>query len=267
MTETYAVLHLEAFAGWLRAAARPESTIYLRTYQVRRIAGQIPNLPSVDGETLTQWLGSQAWKPDTKRSYRSALTIYFGWLHASGRITSNPTLGMPIVTGSHALPRPATDESVQQALATADDRVRLMIRIQATLGLRRGEVARVHTRDVVRDFEGHSLRILGKGSRERLVPLPRGLAAVLLAQPAGWLFPSPAGGPLTPAHVGKLISRALGPGVTPHQLRHRFATRAYAQGQDLLAVQQLLGHARPETTMIYTQVPTASKRFIVDAAA
>ena len=81
------------------------------------------------------------------------------------------------------------------------------------------------------------------------------------------MFTSPAGGHLTPGHVGKLIGRALPDGVTAHMLRHRCATAAYAGTRDLRAVQELLGHARPETTAAYVATPGEAIRAAVAAAA
>lgn len=157
----------------------------------------------------------------------------------------------------------------RQALADADDRARLMIQLAAQCGLRRGEIARCRREDVVPDLWGHSLRVDGKGGHVRSVPLPEELAQIILEHPPSWLFPSPAagGGPLTPHHVGKIVSRLLPDGWTCHTLRHRCATVAYASTRDLRAVQELLGHAKPETTARYTQVPVDAVRQAVAAAA
>ena len=101
-----------------------------------------------------------------------------------------------------------------------------------------------------------------------MVPLPDWLAARIIACPPGWLFPSPSQpGPLTPAHVGVIVSRLLPDGWTCHTLRHRCATVAYAATRDLRAVQDLLGHAKPETTARYTLVPVDSVRAAMMAAA
>lgn len=155
-------------------------------------------------------------------------------------------------------------------MASADPRAVLAVRLGAFCGLRRGEVARCAREDLSRDLLGWSLRVVGKGGHVREVPVPDGLAVELLGMPAGWLFPSPyAAGPghLTPHHVSKLVSRALPAGVTMHMLRHRCATVAYAGTHDLRAVQELLGHSRPETTAGYIATPAESVRAAVAAAA
>lgn len=82
----------------------------------------------------------------------------------------------------------------------------------------------------------------------------------------GWLFPSTQrqDGPVSAAHLGKLMTAALPGKYTPHTLRHRFATAAYLSQRDLRAVQELLGHAKPETTARYAAVPDGALRSAVN---
>lgn len=258
---------LGEYEAWLRAAGRPDTTIGLRCYHIRRLGRAVPDFLTVTTDDLIRWLAGQQWEPATRRSYRSSLRTFYGWAALSGRISHNPAQGLPAVRPTASLPRPAAEHIITTAIASAPDRVQLMILLQAKAGLRRGEVARVHTRDLLEDLDGWSLHVHGKGRRDRVIPLTSELAETLRGMPPGWVFPSPAGGHLTPAHAGKLVSTALGPGTVPHQLRHRFATRTFGVGQNILVVQQLLGHAKLDTTMIYTQVGAGSKRRIVDAAA
>lgn len=86
-----------------------------------------------------------------------------------------------------------------------------MIRIAAQTGLRRGELSRIHSTDLVEDLMGASLRITGKGDLVRLVPLLEDLAELLIGLGEGRAFPDRTNGHLSPAHVGKLVSAALGP--------------------------------------------------------
>lgn len=133
-------------------------------------------------------------------------------------------------------------------------------------GLRRCEIAGLHTRDVADGM----MRVTGKGGRVRVVPIHRRLRGDLEAWITeagdGYLFPGQTDGHLAPQTVGTLLSQLLGPGWTAHTLRHRFATRSYDGSGDLLAVQQLLGHAKPETTMRYVRLNTDRLRAAVQAA-
>lgn len=258
-----------AWAQWLRAAGRSESTIELRTYHVRRIMREVRTDPwSLTTQELVDYLAGQGWAAETRRAYRASLRSFYGWARATDRRSDSPAVLLPPVRVPRKVPRPTPEAYVQEALKVADERQRLMIQLAAICGLRRSEIAKARREDVVEDLIGHQLRVLGKGGNERLVPLPKSMARELLAMPQGWLFPSPVGGHLTPHYVGKLISRCLPEGWTTHTLRHRCATVAYAAGgRDLRAVQELLGHRRPETTAIYTEVPVDAIRNAIAATA
>ncbi len=256
---------IDAWARWMRAAGRPESTIGLRTYHVRRVMREIAADPwTLTTEQLVDYLASTRWAPETRRAYRASLRGFYLWAQATGRRTDSPASLIPPIR----LPRGVPAHHFDQALKMADQREWLMLQLAGVCGLRRGEVARVRREDLEEDLEGWSLRVVGKGGHARMVPLPDHLTTVIKAAGPGWLFPSPNGsGPLTAAHVGVLVSGLLPDGWTMHTLRHRCATVAYAAQRDLRAVQELLGHSKPETTARYTQVPASAVRAAVLAAA
>ena len=259
---------IDRWEDYLRATGSPRTTIGLRTYHLRRLAADFPGGPrSVTLQTLVKWLAGQDWAPNTRRAYRGSLRSFWSWAMITGVVSSSPAHLLPPVAVPRARPRPTPEQAYRMALRVADDRERLAILLAGQCGLRRGEIAQVRREDVEADLLGHSLRVAGKGGVVRLVPLPEGLAATILAHPAGWLFPSSHGGHLTPHHLGKVISRCLPEGLTTHTLRHRCATVAYAQTRDLRAVQELLGHAKPETTAMYTAVPDGAVRAAMAAAA
>src|SRR5690606_9226779 len=128
---------------------------------------------------------------------------------------------------------------------------------------RRAEIARVQSADLVDGL----LYVHGKGGKGRLVPIIDPGLRGAIGRADGWLFPSRAGAHLSPQYVGKLMSDARPDAWTAHTLRHRFATKAYAGTRDVLAVGRVLGHARPETTQRYVQLPTDALHDVVAAAA
>jgi integrase len=162
------------------------------------------------------------------------------------------------------------------ALAAADLRVQIMLRLAGEAGLRRGEVSRVHTRDLLEGSGGAQLVVHGKGGKERVVPISDSLAEALRSegsrlkrdqdQKGGWLFPNGTGGHLTAYHVGQLVVRVLPDGWTMHTLRHRFASRAYRGTRNLRAVQVLLGHESIATTERYTAVDDDEIRAAMESA-
>lgn len=268
---TNATLWADALAAWevyLRAGGAPETTIGQRTYHLRRVAREVDAAPaSLTFETLAAWLAAHDWSPNTRRSYRASLRAFYGWALATGRTTTSPAHLLPPVRIPRGKPRPTPEDAYRDALANADGRARLAIMLAARCGLRRGEISRTRREDVEANLLGYDLRVEGKGGHVRMVPLPDDLAELILSRPAGWLFPSSHGGHLTPHHLGKIVSRNLPGNLTTHTLRHRCATTAYAATRDLRAVQELLGHAKPETTALYTQVPDDAVRAAMNAAA
>ena len=115
----------------------------------------------------------------------------------------------------------------------------------------------------MRDLVGWSLLVHGKGGRERIVPLADDVAFLLRRRGDGFAFPGQDHGHLSAPRVGELVREALPGHWTAHTLRHHFATRTYAASRDLLAVQRLLGHAKPETTMAYVRVDVDTLRAAV----
>jgi integrase len=152
--------------------------------------------------------------------------------------------------------------------------------LAAFAGLRVGEIAKLRFADITATH----LIVRGKGDKSRIVPLHPDLAADLAGElerrqagrsgsgfrydgNAEWVFPGRAGGPMHHGWASTVLSDVLGDGTTGHQLRHRFATRAYSVDRDLLAVSQLLGHSKPETTARYAAVPDgAALRAVLGAS-
>lgn len=175
---------------------------------------------------------------------------------------------LPVMRQPKAAPRPAPDDAWSAALAAADSRTTPMLRLAAEAGLRRAEVAQVHTSDAFIAGGRAQLAVHGKGGKQRLVPISSELAELIRRGGAGhtpemgahdwgtygWLFPDGEGGHLSAGWVGKLVARVLPDGYSMHQLRHRFASRAYRGTRNLRAVQQLLGHQSIATTERYTAV-------------
>jgi integrase len=261
-------VQVDLWLNWLRAAGRPASTLYLRKSQLRRLAHAYPHADpwSLTPDELAGWIAGQQWDNDTIRSHRSALRSFYAWGLSSGRTGVNPAHALPSVKAKPGRPKPAQEATWKAAMLAADDRDALMIRLGAEAGLRCCEIAQVHTSHVEHDLVGYTLRVLGKGSKTRIVPLSPRLALELRSRPPGWVFPGNIEGHLSSAYVSKRLSWALGKGVTGHQLRHRFASVAYSAERDIRAVQELLGHSTPETTARYTAIPNGALRAAVLAA-
>jgi integrase/recombinase XerD len=222
----------------------------------------------------------------TSRARRlSAVRQLFKFLAAEGRVPENPAETIAGPKRERPLPRILSVAEVDRLMVAANSatakavgqdrrpalRLTALIELLYATGMRVSELVALPRR--VLDGDERMLTIKGKGGRERLVPLSTharsALAAYLAAEAAEpatgtrskWLFPSHgASGHVTRQHVGqelKALAVAVGldpQRVSPHVLRHAFASHLLDRGADLRAVQQLLGHADISTTEIYTHV-------------
>ncbi|WP_336524228.1 tyrosine-type recombinase/integrase [Mycolicibacterium fortuitum] len=257
---------IEGYVLTFVSAGQSQRTAKLRSIQLTSMARELGCPASaVTPAMLEKWFGGHPeWEIETRRSRRAAARGFFAWAAKYGHVSANPALDLTKVAPARPMPKPAPDRVWQAALAAARPRVTLMLRLAAEAGLRRAEVAQVHTRDLLDSAGGPQLLVHGKGGKKRVVPLSDDLAELVSrgaaghtkgAASAGYVFPGGTpGGHLAPITVGLLCAEALPEGWTMHTLRHRFATRAYRGTRNLRAVQTLLGHASIVTTERYTAV-------------
>ena len=200
---------------------------------------------------------------------------YFRWALREHRLSADPTLKLLAAKQALRVPKTLSEGQVETLLGAPDVatplglRDRTMLELMYASGLRVSELVTLKTVNL--GLTEGALRVTGKGAKERLVPfgeeahvwleryLSSGRAAVLAGQSSEALFVTARGGPITRQMFWKLIkAHALKAGVTvplsPHTLRHAFATHLLNHGADLRAVQMLLGHADISTTTIYTHV-------------
>lgn len=256
---------LDAYVLHMRAAGMSVATIRLKRQHLERALTWFDAASpwAVTLEQMTEYLAVHDWAPESRKSVRSSLRGFYQWAENVGHVEVDPSRKLPKVPVPQGLPHPAPTPIVDDALGRADARVLLMLKLAAYAGLRRAEIAGLHTNDVI----GDTLRVRGKGGKVREIPAHSALVAALSTLPPGFVFPGKDNGHLSPDWVGRLMAEVLGSGWTAHSLRHRFATRAYAADRDLLTVQQLLGHSSVATTQRYTQVPDDARRRAVDAVA
>jgi integrase len=253
---------ISGWRSWMTAAGRPETTVNLRCYQLERVARDV-ELGSATVEDLAGWIAGHQWSPETKRSWRAAMIGFYRWAVLTGRTPANPALELPVVRVPRKKARPAPELVIAAALVGADARLWLMVNLAWRCGLRRGEIAQVNGADLLEDAHGTVLVVHGKGGKERMVPVPADVTwrvrEACRQHEGGWAFAGAIEGHLSARRVGELVAEALPGGWTCHTLRHRFGTSSYAtSGGDLVAVQELLGHAKPETTRLYVELPSES---------
>lgn len=216
----------------------------------------------------------------------AAVRALFRWLVERGTLERDPAAGLQAPSRRRALPRALARAHVEALLAACDDgspvglRDRCLIELAYGTGARVAELVGADTDDV--DLAGGTLRVVGKGGKPRQVPVGQPACAAVaawLADGRPWLVrPASSGALLLGARGGRLDARtarravervgvAAGVGhVTPHTLRHSYATHLLEGGADLRSVQELLGHVTLATTEVYTKVSPRHLRERYDAA-
>jgi integrase/recombinase XerD len=215
----------------------------------------------------------------------ATLRNFYRFLAAEGRITSDPTERLTSPKQWQNIPKYLNREQIDKLIAAPDPakvtgvRDRAMLELLYATGLRVSELCGLRIADV--QFEAGVLRVIGKGNKQRMTPVGKSALTamrtyiqqarpVLLGRRASpYLFITARGGRLTRQAFWKLLAAAgrkvgIFHDLTPHVIRHSFATHLLEGGADLRSVQTMLGHADISTTQIYTHVMRSRLRQTID---
>lgn len=274
---------LDAFldALWLERGLSPHTLSAYRSDVARLLqwldAAQVP-LENLTRARLLEFLAQRMQSGYSSRStqrFLASARAFSRHLLARGVLEADPTLNVANPRIGRPLPRSMAEAEVVALLAAADPetavglRDRAMLELMYASGLRVSELVGLRLGQV--DFDRGLVRVLGKGDKERLVPVGEEALAWLnryraevrgrhaAASRSDVLFPGRSGAPLTRQacwyRIKALARRAgIDAELSPHRLRHAFATHLLNHGADLRVVQLLLGHADLSTTQIYTHV-------------
>jgi len=236
-------------------------------------------------QAITDWLQLEplqvrAWMAELYRTGHavrsitrklSAVRSFYQYLIREGKAKNNPAQGIRPPRGEKRLPKTLDVDRVDQFLeqlaqqTPIDKRDRAILELLYSSGLRLAELVGLDLPDL--DLEQGLVRVLGKGNKERILPVGKKARLALhswlevreqLAKDIHAVFVGARGQRINPAVVREQIRRAgnleLGQHVHPHMLRHSFASHVLESSQDLRAVQEMLGHANISTTQIYTHL-------------
>lgn len=249
----------------MRAAGAPITSQNTRRQHLQHLARRIDAEPwSLGRDELVTWAAAQEWSQQTRHTRRMSFLMFYRWAKHTRRTKHNPAKGLPKVAVPLPAPRPCPERVYLEALLRADARAMIALKLAHDHGLRRAEIAVVHSQDLIEDLVGWTLLVHGKGSKIRNAPLTPATARMLLELEAGYVFVGDDHGHLSPRWLGKIVNRYLEPPWTIHTLRHSFATRV-RRASDLYVAQELLGHASSETTRRYTSVERSELRAAVMA--
>jgi len=260
---------LHTFATYQRGKGLADTTVRNRDSILRTLESKSDRpLLGLDIHNLRAYLGRPGVAAGTRRTERGAMVALYTFLHEERLRDDNPTVRLAPVTAPKGEPRPFSPEQIDAMLDSgAYRKTRAMILLGYYQGFRVSSIARVHGDDI--DMLGGTIRTIGKGSKERTLPLHPMIAELARDMPAqGWWFPARAGhaGHISGASVTNLITLAkkragiLDPNLTPHSLRHSFGTDLVESGVDIRVVQELMMHESLATTQIYTGVSAHRKR-------
>lgn len=243
--------------------------------------GTIPPWASFDRQAMLSYLldlKGRGYAATTVARKVAAVKSFFGFLVAEGILRDNPTQGVTSAKVGRSLPKPISIAQVHRLLeqpaklSTPEaKRDKAMLELLYATGMRVSELVSLNLADL--DTEGGYARCFGKGHKERLIPI-YGRAVLALkeylteARPhlahnsdEKALFLNRRGERLTRQGLWQILKgyaklAELGTEITPHTLRHSFATHMLSGGADLRSVQELLGHANISTTQVYTHLTT-----------
>jgi integrase/recombinase XerC/integrase/recombinase XerD len=276
---------LRLFEADLRRRGSAEKT--LRAYGVdlrqlaswARMSGLRPE--QIDQRALRRYaarLGDTRPAPTTVARKLAAIRAFFRVLREHGLIAQNPADLLPAPKKPQRLPRALKPSEVAALLdripqsAPLEMRDRAIFELAYACGLRAEEIVRLDVGSI--DFDAEQVRVEGKGGKTRMVPvgeaalralgryLERARHALAAGDGETALFLSKSGRRLSTGDVRRRLrtwerQAAIQGGISPHVLRHSFATHLLEGGADLRAIQELLGHASLSTTQIYTRVDSA----------
>jgi integrase/recombinase XerC len=277
---------LEEFSQWHRGVA----------------GGVTPDWPRLTRDHFRQylrWLGRKQMGRASVRLRLSALRTFYRHLLQHKAVVEQPVRGLRVPKEERRLPRFLSVPDMERLLQAPLEELRRLqsaaeagaapdptewVRDAAVLeliysaGLRVSEVCGLRVDQV--DLSGRTLHVLGKGRKERVIPFGGPALAALEAywrwigprqKPSDPVFQGRGGVPLSPIRVQTRLKRylaqaGLDPALTPHKLRHSFATHLLEDGADLRAVQELLGHKNLKTTEVYTHVTVERLKAVYAAA-
>jgi integrase/recombinase XerD len=254
---------------WMQAAELSARTIDERVKTVTQFTHAHGDPARAGWQQLAAFLATPGWAADTRYTRYSQLHAFYRWLTLTGQRDDDPMGQLQKPKKHRGLPRPASPTEVAHVLAACQRRrTRMMVVLAICQGLRVHEIAKFRGEDL----GGGHVHVLGKGAVDASLPAHPLLVTEAGGWPArGWWFPSPTNPrrPVTAKGVSRTLSDAFTRAGVPgsaHNLRHFYGTQTLrSSGGNLRVTQELMRHASPATTAIYTKVDDEQMRAAVDA--
>jgi integrase/recombinase XerC/integrase/recombinase XerD len=244
-----------AYYVWLRRNIDPQKLmVYWEDFSKARAETDVEVEPALFEDYLSFLSSMRTYKPKTMHRVISTLSSFYRFLYSQGAVMTNPLIGVerPKIKGQEL--RYLKHSHVIRLIDSIEDpRDRLIVRTIYATGVRVSELCGMNIEDI--DFEEGTIRVRGKGGKIRIVFVdPDTLSEMdrfIGSRIEGPLFLGQMGHHISPRAVQHIFRKYAPEGITPHKIRHSYASELYRRSKNLRVVQENLGHTSIKTTEIY----------------
>jgi site-specific recombinase XerD len=249
------VVRLFAYYVWLKRNSEPGTFDTLwKDFSNARLDTDVQVEPVMMNDFLTYMNSVRAYKPKTLHRMMSTISSFYRFLSTQGEISTNPMIGIERPRIKEQELRYLKHSQVLRLIdSIPDERDKLIVRTIYATGVRVSELSNINIEDI--DFEEQTIRVKGKGGKIRTVFIDpetlREMDPFIGKRIEGPLFVGQLGHHISPRAVQQIFKKYAPPGITPHKIRHSYASELYRRSKNLRVVQENLGHSSIKTTEIY----------------
>ena len=253
-----------AYYVWLRRHTEVTRLVfYWHDLQKARLDTGVDVNPVMVTDFLSFLSSMRTYKPKTFHRVISTLSSFYRFLYTQGAVVANPVIGIERPRIKQQEVKYLKHSQVIRLIdSVPDDRDKLIIRTIYATGVRVSELCNINIEDI--DFEEHTIRIRGKGDKIRIVFVDDDTLEAIRKftgnQIVGPLFVGQQGKNISPRAIQHIFRHYAPEGITPHKIRHSYASELYRRSKNLRVVQENLGHTSIKTTEIYLHTDIDERR-------
>jgi integrase/recombinase XerC/integrase/recombinase XerD len=253
-----------AYYVWLRRSTEiTKLVIYWKDLENARLDTSVEVPPVMITDFLSFMSSMRTYKPKTYHRMISTLSSFYRFLTTQGGVSANPLVGIERPRIKQQEIKYLKHSQVVQLIDAIDDpRDKLIVRTIYATGVRVSELCNINIEDI--DFEEHTIRIRGKGDKIRIVFIDddtlESIKKFIGTLIEGPLFVGQQGKNISPRAVQHIFRHYAPSGITPHKIRHSYASELYRRSKNLRVVQENLGHTSIKTTEIYLHTDIDERR-------
>ena len=253
-----------AYYVWLRRHTEVTKLVfYWNDLQKARLDTGVDVNPVMITDFLSFLSSMRTYKPKTFHRVISTLSSFYRFLYTQGAVVANPLIGIERPRIKQQEVKYLKHSQVLRLIdSIPDERDKLIIRTIYATGVRVSELCNINIEDI--DFEEHTIRIRGKGDKIRIVFVDddtlESIRKFIGNQIIGPLFVGQQGKNISPRAIQHIFRHYAPVGITPHKIRHSYASELYRRSKNLRVVQENLGHTSIKTTEIYLHTDIDERR-------